>query len=169
MVDIAVRSGMAKTTLYNHFRTKDEVIAALVAVEIDEILRDALTVHDDPAKSLARAAWRLSTHSVLRGAVRVDSSVTATILASYPDADVWSEVGACVGQWLTAVGLADQPAARELLVRWLTSAALMPSALSSAALPRSMGSDLEPTTAESAASLLHAQAVVIVASLPADT
>jgi AcrR family transcriptional regulator len=149
MVDIAVRAGMAKATLYNHFRTKDEVIAALVLVEAEEILRDALTVQHDAAKSLARAAWRLCTHSVLRGAVRAEPVLIASIIASYPSAPIWSECRRLVSEWLTAVGLVDEEPAQELLVRWLTTTALMPTSMS----------------ADTDAQALLAQATLVVSSL----
>ena len=37
MQSIAAAAGVAKATLYNHFRTKDEVAAALLAVELDRL------------------------------------------------------------------------------------------------------------------------------------
>jgi AcrR family transcriptional regulator len=37
MAGIAVRSGVAKATLYNHFRTKPELLRALVSREVDRI------------------------------------------------------------------------------------------------------------------------------------
>ena len=42
MGDIAVRGGLAKATLYNHFRTKDEVVAALVAEPVVQPVETAL-------------------------------------------------------------------------------------------------------------------------------
>ena len=39
MQSIAAAAGVAKATLYNHFRTKDEVAAALLAVELDRLSR----------------------------------------------------------------------------------------------------------------------------------
>ena len=37
MQSVAAAAGVAKATLYNHFRTKDEVAAALLAVELDRL------------------------------------------------------------------------------------------------------------------------------------
>src|SRR5665213_4094646 len=37
MGDIAMMAGIAKATLYNHFRTRDDVYAAVVVAEIDAI------------------------------------------------------------------------------------------------------------------------------------
>jgi AcrR family transcriptional regulator len=149
MVDIAVRGGVAKATLYNHFRTKDEVISALVQAEADEIFKDALTVQDDAAKSLARAAWRLSTNTVLRGAVRAEPALTAAIIASYPTGTLWSHFDELVGQWLIAVGLRDEESGRDLLLRWLATTSLMPAS----------------TSQEVGAQALFAQATLLVSCL----
>ena len=37
MQSIAAAAGVAKATLYNHFRTKDEVTAALLAAELERL------------------------------------------------------------------------------------------------------------------------------------
>ena len=48
MGDIAREGGVAKATLYNHFRTKDDVLAALLASQVDELV--------DPLRRRRRAA-----------------------------------------------------------------------------------------------------------------
>ena len=40
MQSIAASAGVAKATLYNHFQTKDEVAAALLAVELADLLAE---------------------------------------------------------------------------------------------------------------------------------
>src|ERR687890_2826907 len=37
MQSVAAAAGVAKATLYNHFRTKDQVAAALLAAELDRL------------------------------------------------------------------------------------------------------------------------------------
>ena len=37
MGDIAMLAGIAKATLYNHFRTRDDVYLAVVANEVDAV------------------------------------------------------------------------------------------------------------------------------------
>jgi AcrR family transcriptional regulator len=51
MSAVANRSGVAKATLYNHFRTKDDVLRALVVREVELLADDA-----DLAAGRARAA-----------------------------------------------------------------------------------------------------------------
>ncbi|MCW2543394.1 MAG: transcriptional regulator, TetR family, partial [Frankiales bacterium] len=43
MVDVASRSGVAKATLYNHFRTKDDVLAALVEQQVADLIGQCVT------------------------------------------------------------------------------------------------------------------------------
>jgi len=50
MSAVATRSGVSKATLYNHFRTKDDVLRALVLREVELIADDA-----DAAAAQARA------------------------------------------------------------------------------------------------------------------
>jgi AcrR family transcriptional regulator len=121
MVDISVRAGMAKATLYNHFRTKDDVVSALVLAECRDIVTDALTVRDDPAKALARAAWRCSTHPVLRGALTAEPSLAGTVLTHTSSWDAMQDI---VGELLAGVGLSATAAARDLVLRWLVTVAL---------------------------------------------
>ena len=125
MVDIAVRSGMAKATLYNHFRTKDEVVAALVLHDLNAAIDDALTVKEDPAKALARAAWRISSHPALRGALKAEPALVGAIVASHANqAPVWTGIHEAVHRLLHELTLATDNT--DLVVRWLFSAALLP-------------------------------------------
>ena len=127
MVDIAVRSGMAKATLYNHFRTKEDVAHALVAQEVGLVLDDALTVKADPAKALARAAWRVSTHPALRGALSAEPALMGVITASLSThPDVWDHIHQSVATLLEQTGLDHDEAATDLVLRWLCSCALLP-------------------------------------------
>jgi AcrR family transcriptional regulator len=52
MADISREGGIAKATLYNHFRDKSEVYAALLEREVDEVLA---RVRDAMAKAVADA------------------------------------------------------------------------------------------------------------------
>lgn len=127
MVDIAVRSGMAKATLYNHFRTKEEIVAALVLHDVNASIDDALTVKDDPAKALARAAWRASTHPALRGALKAEPALVGQILASHATShSVWEGITEAVHRLLEGAGLNTDAAHTDLVLRWLLSAALLP-------------------------------------------
>ncbi len=64
MSQVAAAAGVAKATLYNHFRTKDEVLGALL---VDEVQRLIAAVSSAPLPdALARSAATLSDHPRLR-------------------------------------------------------------------------------------------------------
>ena len=64
MQSIAAAAGVAKATLYNHFRTKDEVAAALLAAELDRL--SALAAGLPREQALAALSDELGAHPVLR-------------------------------------------------------------------------------------------------------
>src|ERR687890_1187972 len=64
MQSVAAAAGVAKATLYNHFRTKDEVAAALLATELDRLTALAAALPLDQA--LATLSDELGAHPVLR-------------------------------------------------------------------------------------------------------
>ncbi len=64
MIDIAAAAGIAKGTLYNHVRTKNEALA-LYADEQVGVLLDVLGGGPQPGTALAAAAEQLAVHPVL--------------------------------------------------------------------------------------------------------
>ena len=67
MQSIAVAAGVAKATLYNHFRTKDEVAAALLAVELDRLSTYAASLPRDQALASLDRLARIDARLVLPG------------------------------------------------------------------------------------------------------
>ncbi|MCW2607721.1 MAG: Transcriptional regulator, TetR family, partial [Frankiales bacterium] len=65
MGDVAMMSGVAKATLYNHFRTKDDVLAALVEHEVVR-LGQLCAQTEGLEQALAVAALGVSAHGALR-------------------------------------------------------------------------------------------------------
>jgi AcrR family transcriptional regulator len=133
MGDISREGGIAKATLYNHFRTKPDVYAALLADEVDDLLTHvaALPVPAGSAESvvaaLSYAAEWLSEHPVLR-AIREREPELAARLSRPATNDAWKAVREAA---LHRVSLAvaagalhpqtDPPAAAEALLRWVVS------------------------------------------------
>lgn len=140
MGDIATVGGVAKATLYNHFRTKADVYAALLADEVDDLLGQlaALTAPAGSAASvveaLAFAAEWLSDHPVLR-ALREREPEVAARLARPGNSEPWRAVRAAA---LHRVSLAvaagalhpqtDPKLAVEALLRWVVSHVAWPAA-----------------------------------------
>ncbi len=118
MQSIAAAAGVAKATLYNHFRTKDDVVRALLSAELDRLTGEAAALAPDEA--LVLLADAVADHPVLRTLARTDPGDLLALLGA--DAERWSEVtgtlaavlrtgpdtAETVGRWL--LGLVSQPA-----------------------------------------------------------
>ena len=133
MGDISREGGIAKGTLYNHFRTKPDVYAALLDDEVDDLLTQVAAL-PGPAGSaervvgaLAFAAEWLSEHPVLR-ALRDREPETAARLARPSDAPLWTRVRAEATRLVSLAVAAgelhpqtDPPVAADTLIRWVVS------------------------------------------------
>ena len=124
MTDIAQAAGIAKGTLYNHFRNKDEVFAALVEAEIALIADECRGL--DLEDALAVAAIRLDTHPALRRVADDDPAALAALLGAPLEAAGWRVARACAADVLAASG--RDPRGGELVVRWLASHIAAPDA-----------------------------------------
>jgi len=130
MVDVAATAGVAKATLYNHFRTKGEVRAALVDSEVAAALRDATEAAGVTGlpSALVRLAERVGEHPVVRRLATSEPGVLADLVvpASPPQAS-WGAARAGLATLLAdAVPPAELPLAVETLLRWLVSQLLWP-------------------------------------------
>jgi AcrR family transcriptional regulator len=117
MQSVAAAAGVAKATLYNHFRTKDEVAHALLASELDRLtaLASALPLE----QALASLSDELGAHPVLRCLSDTEPEVLAALLAV--GADRWAEL---TGRLAAALQVDDDGA--ELAGRWLLGVVLQP-------------------------------------------
>jgi AcrR family transcriptional regulator len=121
MGDIAVRGGLAKATLYNHFRTKDDVVAALVADDVVALADDCLDLaRDDLAVALTRAADAVAGHAVLAGLRDVEPTALLSFAAP-GTGESWDLVRARVAEALDTAERASGPEHVDLVVRWLCS------------------------------------------------
>jgi AcrR family transcriptional regulator len=117
MQSIAAAAGVAKATLYNHFRTKDEVAHALLAAELDRLTERAGDLPLDEA--LAMLSDELGGHPVLRRVAEDEPELLASWLVLSPDR--WAELTA----WLAAALHIDDDGA-ELAGRWLLGVVAQP-------------------------------------------
>lgn len=126
MGDIAGRGGMAKATLYNHFRTKDEVVAALVADDVAELADDCLDLaRDDLAVALTRAADAVAGHPVIIGLRSVEPTALLGAVAPGEGAG-WDLVRARTAAVLDAAERSSTPEQVDLVVRWLAGHVVAP-------------------------------------------
>jgi AcrR family transcriptional regulator len=115
MSGIAVAGGLAKATLYNHFRTKDEVWVALVADEVDGLA--ALAADASVADRLAAVAGALATHPALER-LRTDEPATLVRLATVGSGPTWALARAHLRAGL---GAQTPDEGVDVALRWLAS------------------------------------------------
>jgi AcrR family transcriptional regulator len=117
MQSIAAAAGVAKATLYNHFRTKDDVARALLAVELDRLTD--LAGSRPPAEALAALSDELGGHPVLRRMAVTEPEGLAALLAV--DAVGWAQL-----RDRLAVALRTDADGAELAGRWLLGVVIQP-------------------------------------------
>jgi AcrR family transcriptional regulator len=117
MQRIAAAAGVAKATLYNHFRTKDEVAAALLAVELDRLTAAAAALPTDQA--LASLSDELGAHPVLRQLADAEPETLTAMLAVAPER--WAEL---TGRLEAALRIDGDGA--DIAARWLLGVVLQP-------------------------------------------
>lgn len=121
MADIATLAGIAKGTLYNHFRAKEAVFAAAVDAGIQGLTEECVTVaNEDLADALALAADRLATHPALRR-LAVDEPATLSALTTIDDGERWQLARRSVREVLDAAGRDTAAPTVEVVLRWLVS------------------------------------------------
>jgi AcrR family transcriptional regulator len=127
MVDVASRSGVAKATLYNHFRTKDDLLAALVEDRVAALTRTAIgtAAAQGLAAALAELATVLADDAALRRAAADEPALLAP-LASGGSGRGWQLAREGVVTLLAAARVEATPGQVDLLLRWLVSQVLWP-------------------------------------------
>ena len=159
MTDVAVQGGIAKATVYNHFRAKSDVYAALVESEVVTLGREcaqraeeAVTrpgARDGLAEAVEHAAVRLSEHRALRRLASEEPEVLARLLQ--PDGGpAWQQARAAVARVLEVTGREQTPAALDAVLRTVASHLSWPAERAAAAaaadllasgLPRARSAD----------------------------
>lgn len=119
---IATLGGVAKATVYNHFRDKDQVWAALVEDELDRTAAAAAAA-PDLIGALGAAADRLAEHPARATLAAQEPDVLARLVAAAPDA---AGVRLRTEKVLGGLGVPAGPARVDLLVRLLSGFLLAP-------------------------------------------
>ena len=126
MGDVAVRGGLAKATLYNHFRTKDDLVAGLIHDEVTELGADCRDLAAaDLTVALTRAVDAIATDPVLVGLRSVEPAALLPALAP-GDGDSWDLIRSEVALMLDAGGRSQAPEQVDLVCRWLGSHVIEP-------------------------------------------
>lgn len=117
MQHVAAAAGVAKATLYNHFRTKDDVAHALIGFELDRLA--ALAAELPLTVAVPALAEEVGGHPVLRRLAETEPETLVQMMAL--DADRWGDVVVTLGSALRI----SRPEA-ELVCRWLLGLVLQP-------------------------------------------
>lgn len=127
MSDIAATGGVAKATLYNHFRTKDDVLSALVEARVAALGAACATAAaaDGLATALERAAAELAALPALRR-VAADEPALLAPVAVVGDGRGGESARTAVAAVLAAAGVPAGAAQVDLVLRWLLSQLLAP-------------------------------------------
>ena len=121
MADIATFGGIAKATLYNHFRRKPEVYAALISSEIRRVADEcSVLAAADLGTALAFAAEQAATHPAVRRVAADEADVLGAMLTASDD-DAWSLARAGVATVLSAAGRTAHDGHVDLVLRWVAS------------------------------------------------
>jgi AcrR family transcriptional regulator len=122
MSGVADRGGVAKATVYNHFRSRDELVAGLVVDTVERLASDAAAA-PDLESALAGAAGSAARLPELRGAVGHDAAVVAGLVRP-GDGVGWVAARTAVAQVMAGHGVEASPERVELVLRWVSAVAV---------------------------------------------
>ncbi|HET6878043.1 MAG TPA: TetR family transcriptional regulator [Jatrophihabitans sp.] len=120
MAQVAAAAGVAKATLYNHFRTREAVLAALVVEQVSGLVEAQSGKPLDTA--LADAADALAQHPIRRALAALEPAALAQLGRIDDQAEGWQAARRSVDAALTAAGLGGTGT----VLRWLASFLLSP-------------------------------------------
>ncbi len=117
MQAVAAAAGVSKATLYNYFRTKDELARALLAAELARLTAVAASL--PPEQALAALADELGEHPVVRRLADVEPETLTALVDVDPEvfAELTARLAAALGTDEDGAGIA---------VRWLLGVLLQP-------------------------------------------
>jgi AcrR family transcriptional regulator len=115
MAQVAAAGGVAKATLYNHFRTREAVLAALLLEQTRAVVDDQA---DKPlANALADAATAIGRNPVRRALARIEPAALASLGCIDTSTEPWQYARAGVAAALAAAGKGGT----DTVLRWLAS------------------------------------------------
>ncbi len=120
MAQIAARAGVAKGTLYNHFRAREDVLAELLLAEIDDLI--AAVSHLRLADALTQAALAVSEHPLLEALGGQDSLALSVLARVDVRSAGWARVAQATERLLSTNGRRGTPT----VLRWLSSFVIAP-------------------------------------------
>src|SRR4051794_25867695 len=122
MSDVASLAGVAKATLYNHFRTKQDLYAAAAEAEVVNLGAECAGVaaEEGLAPALARAAEQLGAHPAAPPIPADEPAVLARLLTVGTDGG-WAAAREAIASTLVSTGRDGDADDVAVVVRWLVS------------------------------------------------
>jgi AcrR family transcriptional regulator len=120
MAQVAAAAGVAKATLYNHFRTREAVLAALLRREVELLVAE--TADGALVDALRGCAEAIAGHRVLRALAERDPATLVALARIDPSAPGWRMARDVVAARLAAEGLGGD----DLVLRWFSSLMITP-------------------------------------------
>jgi AcrR family transcriptional regulator len=120
MAQVAAAAGVAKATLYNHFRTREAVLDALLAADVQALI-DSVAGLPLP-DALAAAATLISDHPVPRALIVLDPAVLVRLATVDLRTEGWQRAHEAVRELL----IAAERRGADVLLRWLASFLINP-------------------------------------------
>jgi AcrR family transcriptional regulator len=117
MADIAAEAGVAKGTLYNHFRTKEDVWAAVAEAEVQAVAEACAGLPLPDA--LAVASQRLTDHPAVSRLAAEEPATLCAMLTVPPETPARQLAADAVRRTLADAG--RHVGATDLVLRWLES------------------------------------------------
>ncbi|MBV9593251.1 MAG: TetR/AcrR family transcriptional regulator [Actinobacteria bacterium] len=130
MSQVAACAGVAKATLYNHFRTRDAVLGALLDHEVERFVAEF--AGQSPEEALTGAAVAIAQHPLVRALARVEPATLSAVARVELRTAAWRSALVAVRENLAGAGLGGE----RIVLRWLASFLLTP------ADPRAVAEDV---------------------------
>jgi len=124
MSEVSTAGGIAKATLYNHFRAKSDLLEGLLLARIDDLAGRAAQ-SGGVAAALGLVAGELAASPALRRAAADEPEVVAALVQP-GEARPWQAARAAVARVLASSGAGADAAAVDVVLRWLLAQAVAP-------------------------------------------
>jgi AcrR family transcriptional regulator len=115
MAQVAAAAGVAKATLYNHFRTREAVLAALVVDQVQAIIDDQ--AGKPLGAALVDAATAISAHPVRHGLAHIEPATLAGLGRIDDSSEGWQHARSAVSAALAT----ESRDGADTVLRWLAS------------------------------------------------